>query len=35
VPSEDVEVDENTSNVVYLSKLGKVLADSEERKRTA
>jgi hypothetical protein len=31
-PSEDVEVDEDTSNVVYLSKLGKVLADSEERR---
>jgi len=31
-PSIDVEVDEDTSNVVYLSKLGKVLADSEERR---
>ena len=32
LPSEDVEVDEDTSNVVYLSKVGKALADSEERR---
>jgi hypothetical protein len=32
LPSEDVEVDDDTSNIVYLSKLGKVLADSEERR---
>lgn len=31
-PSIDDEGDEDTGNVVYLSKLGKVLADSEERR---
>jgi len=32
LPSEDVEVDDDTSNIVYLSKVGKALADSEERR---
>lgn len=32
LPSEDVEVDDDASNVVYLSKVGKALADSEERR---
>lgn len=30
-PSEDVEDDEDAGNIVYLSKLGKILADHEER----
>ena len=35
VPSEDVEDDDDINNIVYFSKLGKILADNEERKQAA
>ena len=35
VPSEDVEDDDNINNIIYFSKLGKILADNEERKQAA
>ena len=33
--SAEVEDDEDISNTVYLSKVGKILADHEERRRKA